>query len=61
MAGDADGNETLAQLPKIEVGRPARAPEKFQPGVSEATVSVAGKLSMRINVSEAGQRNVCDV
>ena len=28
-------------LPKDEAGRPGRAPENFQPGVSEATVSVA--------------------
>ena len=34
-------NETLAHLPKAEAGRSGRARENFQPGVSEATVSVA--------------------
>ena len=38
---DADGVEAQADLPKAEAGRPGRAPENFQPGVSEATVSVA--------------------
>ena len=61
MAGDSDSNETSAQLPKIEAGRPGRVPPNFQPDVTEATVSIAGKLSMRITVSEADQRNVCDV
>ena len=54
-------SETLAHLPKTEAGRPGRAPVNFQPGVSEATVSVAGKLSTPNTVSEAGQRNACDV
>ena len=58
---EAGENETLARLPKAEAGRPGRAPPNFQPGVSEAAVSVAGKLTMQNTVSEAGQRNVCDV
>ena len=61
MAGDADGNETPAQLPKDEAGKPGRAPENFQPDVTEAAVSVVGKLTISNTVSEAGQRNVCDV
>ena len=54
-------NETLAELPKAEAGKPGRAPANFQPDVTEATVSVAGKLSTPITVSEAGQGNACDV
>jgi len=41
VAVDADANGTPMDLPKDEAGRPGRAPENFQPGVSEATVSVA--------------------
>ena len=54
-------NETLAHLPKDEAGRPGRAPENFQPGVSEATESAAESMTTRITVSEAGQRNACAV
>ena len=61
MAGDADRNETLAYLPKIEAGTPERAPKNLPPDVSEATASVVGKLTTPIFVSEAGQRNACDV
>ena len=61
MAGDADSNETSAQLPKIEAGRLERAPENFQLDVTEATVPVAGKLTTSITVSEADQRNARDV
>ena len=61
MAEDADSNETSAQLPKIEAGRLERAPENFQLYVTEATVSVAGKLTTSITVSEADQRNARDV
>ena len=61
MAGDADSNETSAQSPKIEAGRLERAPENFQLDVTEATVSVAGKLTTSITVSEADQRNARDV
>ena len=61
MAGDADVNRTLANLPKAGAGKPERAPANFQPDVTEATVSVAGKLSTPITVSEAGQRNARDV
>jgi hypothetical protein len=46
---------------EIEAGKPERAPVNFQPDVTEATVSVAGKLSTPNTVSEAGQRNACDV
>ena len=51
----------LGRVAEIEAGKPGRAPANFQPDVTEATVSVAGKLSTPIFVSEAGQRNVCDV
>ncbi len=61
MAGDADRNETLAHLPKIEVGTPERAPENLQPDVSEATVSVTEDVTTPKTVSEAGQRNAYDV
>ena len=50
----------LGRVAEIEAGTPGRAPANFQPDVTEATVSVAGKLSTPITVSEAGQRNVCD-
>ena len=40
----------------------ARArPANFQLDVSEATVSVADSLAARITVSEAEQRNACEV
>ena len=55
------GNETPAQLPKVKAGKPGRAPKNSQPDVSEATVSVPDELTMAITVSEAGQRNACDV
>ena len=55
------GNETLAHLPKDEAGRPERASGNSQPDVSEATVSVPEELTMAITVSEAGQRNACNV
>ena len=54
-------NEALAHFSEIEVGKPGRAPANFQPDVSEATASVVGKLTTPITVSEAGQRNACDV
>ena len=38
---EADENETPANLPKTEAGRPGRARENSQPDVTEATVSVA--------------------
>ena len=38
---DAGRLKAMAHLPKAEAGRSGRAPENFQPGVSEATVSVA--------------------
>ena len=50
----------LSTVAEIEAGKPDRAPANFEPDVTEATVSVAGKLSTPITVSEAGQRNVCD-
>ena len=61
MAEDADVNRTLANLPKAGAGKPERAPANFQPDVTEATVSVAVKQSTPNAVSEAGQRNACDV
>ena len=65
MAGDADTNQAPANLPKAEVEEeeeePVRAPVKFPPDVTEATVSMAEKLTTPITVSEAGQRNACNV
>ena len=61
MAGDADTDQALSHLPKDGAARSERTLENFQPGVSEAAVSVAGKLSTINTVSEAGKRNVCDV
>ena len=55
---EAGKGEALADLPKAEAGKPGRAPANFQPDVSEATVSMAEKLTTPITVSEAGQRNV---
>jgi hypothetical protein len=40
-AKEAGKGEALADLPKDEAGKPRRAPENFQPNVTEATVSVA--------------------
>ena len=51
----------LGTVAEIEVGKPGRAPEDLSPDVSEATASVAGKLSTPITISEAGQRNAFDV
>ena len=56
-AKEAGKGEALADLPKDEAGTPGRAPANFQPDVTEATVSVAGKLTTPITVSEAGQRD----
>ena len=61
MAGDADANRAPVHLPKDEAGRPGRAPVNYPSDVTEATVSVAGKLGTPITVSEAGQGNACDV
>ena len=36
--------EPQTHLPKTEAGKPGRVPQNFQPDVTEATVSVAGKL-----------------
>ena len=36
---EAGEGEAVANLPKTEDGRPERAPENFQPDVSEATAS----------------------
>ena len=38
-----------------------RALWNFQPDVTEAIASAADNLTMPITVSEAGQRNACDV
>ena len=51
----------LGKVAEIEAGKPGRAPANFQPDVTEATVSVAGKLSTPITVSEAGQRKAWKV
>ena len=51
----------LGTVAEIEAGKPGRAPVNFHPDLSEETASVVGKLTTPIFVSEAGQRNVCDV
>ena len=61
MAGDADANRAPVHLPKDEAGRPERVPVNYPSDVTEATVSVAGKLTTSITVSEADQRNARDV
>jgi hypothetical protein len=43
-AKEAGKSEALEDLPKDEAGRPERAPENFQPDVTEVAVSAAGKL-----------------
>ena len=58
---EAGEGDALVDLPKAEAGAPGRAPANFQPDVSEATVSMAEKLTTPITVSEAGQRNACNV
>ena len=58
---EAGEGDALVDLPKAEAGKPERAPVNFHPDVTEATVSVAGKLRTPNTFSEAGQRNVCDV
>ena len=58
---DADEDETPADLPKNEAGRPERAPVNSQPDVTEAAVSVPDELTMKITVSEARKHNACDV
>ena len=58
---DTDATRVPADLPKDEAGRPERAPENPQPDVTEATVSVPDELTIAITVSEAGQRNACNV
>jgi hypothetical protein len=58
---DAGAYRTLASLPKDEAERPERALVNFPPDVSEATVSVAVKLTTPIPVHETGERNACEV
>ena len=60
-AKEAGEGDALVHLPKAEAGKLGRAPEKLSPDVSEATASVVGKLTTPSTVSEAGQRNACDV
>ena len=60
-AKEAGKKRNLGIVAEIEAGKPGRAPVNFHPDVTEATVSVAGKLSTPNTVSEAGQRNACDV
>ena len=60
-AKEAGESEALEDLPKDEAGKPVRAPANFQPDVTEAAVSMAEKLTIPITVSEAGQRNTCEV
>ena len=61
MAVDADASRTLTHLPKTEVGRPERASDNSPPDVTEATASVAENITTPITVSEADQRNACNV
>jgi hypothetical protein len=58
---DADANRVLAHLPKAGAGRLGRAPVNFQPGVTEATASVAENMTTPNTVSEAVMRNTCEV
>ena len=58
---EAGEGDALVDLPKDEAGKLGRAPANFQPDVTEATVRVTEKLTTPITVSEAGERNVCDV
>ena len=51
----------LGTVAEIEVGKPGRAPVNFPRDVTEATASIAEKLTTPTTVSEAGQRNACDV
>ena len=60
-AKEAGEGDDLVDLPKAEAGTPGRAPANFQLDVTEAAVSMAEKLTTPITVSEAGQRNACDV
>ena len=60
-AKEAGKGEALVDLPKDEAGTPGCAPANFQPDVTEAAVSMAEKLTTPITVSEAGQRNTCEV
>ena len=61
MAVDADANRAQAHLPKTEAGKPGRAPENFQPDVTEAAASAADNLTLPITVSEARERKACAV
>jgi hypothetical protein len=61
VAVDADANRAPTHLPKTEVGRLERAPESFQPDVTEATASAAENMMIPIIISEAGQRNARNV
>ncbi len=58
---EAGEDETFANLPKAEAGKPERAPENFQPDLSEVTASAAGKLTVTVTVSEADQLNARNV
>ena len=58
---DADAHRAPTHLPKTEVGKPERAAVNSPPDVTEATASAAENMTIPITVSEAGQRNACDV
>ena len=58
---DADEHRSLAHLPKDGAGTPGRAPVNFQPGVTEATASVADNLTLPVAASGARERNACAV
>ena len=55
------GERNLGTVAEIEAGKPGRAPANFQPDVTDATASIAEKLTTPTTVSEAGSRNACDV
>ena len=58
---EAGEGETLAYLPKDRSREAGTRPANFQPSDTEATASVAESLAERITVSEASQRNACEV
>jgi hypothetical protein len=61
VAVDAGESRTLAHLPKTEAGKPGCASENSPLDVTEATISAAENMTTPITVSEADQRNACNV
>ena len=58
---EAGEGETPAYVPKSRSLEARARPVKLQLDVSEATASVEDRLAAPITVSEAGQRNACEV